>query len=62
MPFNQGAGDQGLVFGYVCDKTETLMPLPIYYAHKLMARHSQIRKSGKISWLRADAKVQLTLW
>ena len=56
-----GAGDQGLMFGYACDETETYMPFPIYYAHKLMKQHSKIRKNKKLSWLRPDAKTQLTV-
>ena len=56
----QGAGDQGLMFGYASDETETLMPAPIAYAHLLVQRQSQVRKSGKLSWLRPDAKSQIT--
>lgn len=57
----QGAGDQGLMFGFACNETETLMPAPIYYAHKLMRKQSEIRRSGKLGWLRPDAKSQVTL-
>ncbi len=57
----QGAGDQGLMFGYACDETDTLMPLPIYLAHRLVERQSQLRKDGRLSWLRPDAKSQVTI-
>jgi S-adenosylmethionine synthetase len=57
----QGAGDQGLMFGYACDETPELMPAAIYYAHRLVERQSQVRRSGKLSWLRPDAKSQVTL-
>lgn len=56
----QGAGDQGLMFGYACDETDALMPAPIAYAHRLVRRQSEVRKSGRISWLRPDAKSQIT--
>jgi S-adenosylmethionine synthetase len=58
---NQGAGDQGLMFGYACDETPTLMPFPIYYAHRLVQRQSEVRKDGRLSWLRPDAKSQVTV-
>lgn len=58
---DQGAGDQGLMFGYACDETPTLMPFPIYYAHRLVERQSQLRKDGRLSWLRPDAKSQVTV-
>jgi S-adenosylmethionine synthetase len=58
---NQGAGDQGLMFGYACDETPSLMPAAIYYAHRLMQRQSELRKDGRLPWLRPDAKSQVTL-
>ena len=57
----QGAGDQGLMFGYACDETDTLMPLPIYLAHRLVERQSMLRKDGRLPWLRPDAKSQVTI-
>ncbi|MDF6955984.1 methionine adenosyltransferase, partial [Escherichia coli] len=57
---NQGAGDQGLMFGYACDETPELMPFPIYYAHRLVERQSQLRRDGRLAWLRPDAKSQVT--
>ena len=57
----QGAGDQGLMFGYATNETDTLMPAPIYYAHRLVERQAQLRKSGQLEWLRPDAKSQVTL-
>lgn len=56
-----GAGDQGLMFGYASNETDVLMPAPIYYAHQLMERQAQVRKSGELAWLRPDAKSQVTL-
>jgi S-adenosylmethionine synthetase len=58
---DQGAGDQGLMFGYACDETPELMPFPIYYAHRLVERQSQLRKDGRLPWLRPDAKSQVTV-
>src|SRR5438477_6114133 len=58
---NQGAGDQGLMFGYACDETPSLMPFPIYYAHRLVQRQSEVRRDGRLPWLRPDAKSQITV-
>jgi S-adenosylmethionine synthetase len=58
---DQGAGDQGLMFGYACDETPSLMPMPIYYAHRLMERQAELRKDGRLPWLRPDAKSQVTI-
>ncbi len=57
----QGAGDQGLMFGYATNETEVLMPAPIYYSHRLVERQAQLRKEGVLPWLRPDAKSQVTL-
>ena len=57
----QGAGDQGLMFGYASNETDVYMPAPIYYAHRLMERQAEARKSGQLDWLRPDAKSQVTL-
>jgi S-adenosylmethionine synthetase len=57
----QGAGDQGLMFGYASNETDVLMPAPITYAHRLVRRQSEVRKSGELSWLQPDAKSQITL-
>ena len=59
-PEDQGAGDQGLMFGYATNETEVLMPAPVTYAHRLMQRQAQVRKDGTLPWLRPDAKSQLT--
>jgi S-adenosylmethionine synthetase len=61
IDLEQGAGDQGLMFGYACDETPVLMPAAIHYAHRLVERQAQLRKSGKLKWLRPDAKSQVTL-
>ncbi|WP_040975763.1 methionine adenosyltransferase [Necropsobacter massiliensis] len=60
-PLEQGAGDQGIMFGYATDETDVLMPAAITYAHRLMERQAQVRKNGTLAWLRPDAKSQLTL-
>ena len=61
LDLDQGAGDQGLMFGYACDETPVLMPMPITYAHALVKRQSEMRKAGKLAWLRPDAKSQVTI-
>jgi S-adenosylmethionine synthetase len=58
---SQGAGDQGLMFGYACDETSSLMPLPIYLSHRLVERQAMLRKDGRLSWARPDAKSQVTI-
>ena len=60
-PEEQGAGDQGLMFGYASNETEVLMPAPIEYAHRLMQRQSELRRAGDLPWLRPDAKAQVTM-
>ena len=61
IDLDQGAGDQGLMFGYACDETPELMPAPIYYAHRLVERQAQLRKDGRLPFLRPDAKSQVTM-
>jgi S-adenosylmethionine synthetase len=61
IDLDQGAGDQGLMFGYACDETPVLMPSAIHYAHRLVERQSELRRDGRLPWLRPDAKSQVTL-
>ena len=61
LDLDQGAGDQGLMFGFACDETDVLMPFPITHAHRLVKRQAEVRKSGRLGWLRPDAKSQLSV-